>query len=388
MKKSLCAVLFVSVILGFVGNGWCIYYDPYTPVASWEECLFIKAPTQKEIFLLDTLTFSAYAIGGWLNNQAQRIDRDKAPLNPTDLIMEVYEYDGSSLVGEPLYFFQGVYHPDEYKWTVEGSFPVAGLPKRFIVVPIIEHKLRPDSENKYSIRAGLSYYNDLHTTLYTIRDIFDVPVFRILYDGSTYVYNSLFVNGASSWGTAPFVLGQDVLNRGMVITDKAEANQKNIYFGWNVGEVHEYAEIFALQEGIAWKNLVLNPHGGNLGIGYNNPLHLIDTGGAYCNGFTWVNASSRELKQDFRPISTVEAKAVLSRLEPLEYAYKADPSEKTLGFIAEDVPDLVATNDRKSVNPMDMIAVLVKVVQDQQRELKRQGEEIERLKARTLMGAK
>ena len=37
------------------------------------------------------------------------------------------------------------------------------------------------------------------------------------------------------------------------------------------------------------------------------------------------------------------------------------------GFIAEDVPDLVATGDRKGLSSMEMTAVLVKVVQKQQK---------------------
>jgi hypothetical protein len=37
-----------------------------------------------------------------------------------------------------------------------------------------------------------------------------------------------------------------------------------------------------------------------------------------------------------------------------------------VGFIAEDVPDLVATEDRKGMSAMDVVAVLTKVVQDQQ----------------------
>lgn len=39
-----------------------------------------------------------------------------------------------------------------------------------------------------------------------------------------------------------------------------------------------------------------------------------------------------------------------------------------MGFIAEDVPDLVATPNRKSLSPMDIVAVLTKVVQEQQNE--------------------
>ena len=38
-----------------------------------------------------------------------------------------------------------------------------------------------------------------------------------------------------------------------------------------------------------------------------------------------------------------------------------------VGFIAEDVPDLVATNDHKHMSPTDVVAVLTKVVKDQQK---------------------
>ena len=112
--------------------------------------------------------------------------------------------------------------------------------------------------------------------------------------------------------------------------------------------------------------------GGNLGIGIKHPKYLIDTGGAYCNGSSWINASSREIKQDFKPITTAQAKETLAKLSPMQFAYKSDPTEKTLGFIAEDVPDLVATNDRKSLNPMDIIAILTKVVQEQQKTVQEQ----------------
>jgi hypothetical protein len=49
------------------------------------------------------------------------------------------------------------------------------------------------------------------------------------------------------------------------------------------------------------------------------------------------------------------------------YEYKASPGEHHVGFIAEDVPDLVATADRKGMSAMDVVAVLTKVVQQQQK---------------------
>jgi hypothetical protein len=55
-----------------------------------------------------------------------------------------------------------------------------------------------------------------------------------------------------------------------------------------------------------------------------------------------------------------------------------------VGFIAEDVPALVATADRKGLSPMDVVAVLTKVVQEKSRELEAQGAQIAALKAQLL----
>lgn len=53
--------------------------------------------------------------------------------------------------------------------------------------------------------------------------------------------------------------------------------------------------------------------------------------------------------------------------QPVRYAYVVDPAERHVGFIAEDVPDRVATRDRKTLSPMDIVAVLARAVQEQQR---------------------
>ena len=105
-----------------------------------------------------------------------------------------------------------------------------------------------------------------------------------------------------------------------------------------------------------------------VGIGNTAPTHLLDVGtnGAYCNGFTWVDGSSREYKEQIVELSSEEAIEAVSRLTPVRYNYKSDKDETFVGFIAEDVPDLVATKDRKGVSPMDIVAVLTKVVQEQQ----------------------
>ncbi len=79
----------------------------------------------------------------------------------------------------------------------------------------------------------------------------------------------------------------------------------------------------------------------------------------------WTNNSSRAAKQDIEPITSEQARDTVRALQPMTYRYKVQPEEPYAGFIAEDVPVLVATSDRKSLAAMDFVAVLTKVVQDQ-----------------------
>lgn len=51
-----------------------------------------------------------------------------------------------------------------------------------------------------------------------------------------------------------------------------------------------------------------------------------------------------------------------------------------MGFIAEDVPALVATRERKGLSAMDIVAVLTKVVQERQKTLNDLLREVKDLK--------
>jgi len=208
--------------------------------------------------------------------------------------------------------------------------------------------------------------------------------FKVGDSGTITSASSLFANGASAWGEAPFVLGQNVGHRGIVITDKASSNQKNIYIGWNAGSSHDYAEIFALQEGVAWKNLVFAPSGGNVGIGTTSPSYPLQMGsGAYVSsGGVWTDASSREYKEDIKNLTTDEAMDALKGLNPVKFSYRASSDEQHVGFIAEDVPKLVATKNRKGMSAMDVVAVLTKVVQKQQRTIAELSRKVDKLENR------
>jgi hypothetical protein len=102
-------------------------------------------------------------------------------------------------------------------------------------------------------------------------------------------------------------------------------------------------------------------------------------GGAYTSGGAWIEASSRDYKENIMELDQDESLNVLKHLNPVRYNYKNKKDEEFLGFIAEDVPDLVAMNGRKGMRAMDIVAVLTKVVQDQQRVNEEQNKLINKL---------
>jgi hypothetical protein len=91
------------------------------------------------------------------------------------------------------------------------------------------------------------------------------------------------------------------------------------------------------------------------------------TGATLTAGGVWTDFPSREYKENIAALSTEEAIDTLAGLNPVKYNYRVDKDEKHVGFIAEDVPDLVAMKDRKGLSPMDIVAVLTKVVKGQQK---------------------
>jgi hypothetical protein len=108
--------------------------------------------------------------------------------------------------------------------------------------------------------------------------------------------------------------------------------------------------------------------------------HEIHTGsGAYVAGGAWVDGSSRELKDNIHRLSTEDAVQALAALDPVTFNYKSDRAWQHVGFIAEEVPQLVAAPDRKGLAPMDIVAVLTKVVQEQKEQLARQERKLQQL---------
>ncbi|MGD2088549.1 MAG: tail fiber domain-containing protein [Candidatus Aminicenantes bacterium] len=105
----------------------------------------------------------------------------------------------------------------------------------------------------------------------------------------------------------------------------------------------------------------------------NQDGSLVMANGATCTtGGVWTDASSRALKENIENLSTDEAFDAFNKLIPVKYNYKIDKTDKHVGFIAEDVPELVATVERKGLSPMDITAVLTSVVKEQQKMIREQ----------------
>ena len=94
-------------------------------------------------------------------------------------------------------------------------------------------------------------------------------------------------------------------------------------------------------------------------------------------------SSSRDIKDNIVDLDSQKASAALQGLNPVEFVYKEDASgEKRVGFIAEDVPEIVSNADRKSVPIMDVVALVTRVVKDQQQTIDDQRKTIDDLTKR------
>ena len=110
---------------------------------------------------------------------------------------------------------------------------------------------------------------------------------------------------------------------------------------------------------------------GNVGIGTNRPRHPLEmaNGASVTAGGVWTNASSVEYKENITELGLEEALATIEGLSPVRFNYRVDKADEYIGFIAEDVPDLVASKDRRGLSSMDIVAVLTRVLQGQQKKI-------------------
>jgi hypothetical protein len=76
-----------------------------------------------------------------------------------------------------------------------------------------------------------------------------------------------------------------------------------------------------------------------------------------------------ENKENIVELSTEEALAALANLEPVTFNYAQKDQERYIGFVAENTPDLVASSESDGLKPLEIVAVLTRIVKLQQHQI-------------------
>ncbi|MDP9192876.1 MAG: tail fiber domain-containing protein [Acidobacteriota bacterium] len=124
---------------------------------------------------------------------------------------------------------------------------------------------------------------------------------------------------------------------------------------------------------------------GFIGIGTtanpDAPIHYTNGGtqARLTTAGVWTDASSRAAKEHIETLSVDDAMKALHELQPVTYNYKVLPEDPKVGFIAEDVPAIVATPERQGLSALDIVAVVTKVVQEQQKTIDQLNQRIDEL---------
>jgi len=150
------------------------------------------------------------------------------------------------------------------------------------------------------------------------------------------------------------------------------------HYGKDTGDTR-----FLWSDGTKTTDLLTLQNKGNVGIGTPAPSEKLEVAGnVKC--VKLLETSSRESKENIAELSGKEAVEALKNLNPVKFNFKADSDKNLhLGFIAEDVPELVATSDRKTLSPMDIVAVLTQALKEQQNTISALAEKVKLLEAKT-----
>jgi len=154
-----------------------------------------------------------------------------------------------------------------------------------------------------------------------------------------------------------------------------------VLYGYSGGGLGYHNNNYGTNLVLYWNN------SGYVGIGNTSPGYLlvVGTGGAYCNGTTWVNGSDRNSKEDFAAVNPREVLAKVSALPITEWKYKAEADGgKHLGPMAQDFHAAFGLNgaDDKHIATVDESGVALAAIQGLNQKLEEKDAEIQDLKAR------
>lgn len=79
-----------------------------------------------------------------------------------------------------------------------------------------------------------------------------------------------------------------------------------------------------------------------------------------------THVAEEEKKENIAGLSPEEALTALANLEPVTFNYTQEGRERHIGFSAENAPDLIASSESEGLKPLEIVAVLTRVVKLQQ----------------------
>jgi hypothetical protein len=125
-------------------------------------------------------------------------------------------------------------------------------------------------------------------------------------------------------------------------------------------------------------NVMTLEKNGRVGIGNGAPSTYLQVVNATCNGSSWVNASDRNLKQNFAPVDAAAVLAKVVALPVQSWDYKAQPDEKHIGPVAQDFHAAFGLNgvDDKHIATVDEGGVALAAIQGLNEKLETENAEL------------
>lgn len=195
------------------------------------------------------------------------------------------------------------------------------------------------------------------------------------------------ITAANAFILAPGTNGTNTLNPKLGINETSPSAILSISLPQ--GSTKDFLAITSANGAAIVGNIFIVKNNGYVGIGNASPQYPLQIGnisgsmgpqGILTVGGVWATPSSRKFKDNIVPLTTQKALETFQKLNPVTYNYKIDKRENHVGFIAEDVPDLVAEQGRKGLNAMPVTAVLTAVLKKQKQDLEQGQIELNMLK--------
>ncbi len=147
-----------------------------------------------------------------------------------------------------------------------------------------------------------------------------------------YTPNRLYVGDA-----AYFAGNLTLLTGAKLLADSGTTNAPGIAFGSSPGAGVFNPATNVVGFATAGRERLRIAADGKIGIGVSAPTNIIQVaGGASCDGASWINASDRNLKENFASVDAREILAKVAALPIARWNYKADTVSRHLGPVAQD----------------------------------------------------